>query len=83
MTACYTYEVLVAMIHPVRAKPGDLLRVRPGHRTAPIRVWRRVRGRWRAIRTGPPNYGALLVRADEQVIRQLTAVGVLALRHAA
>lgn len=80
---CFTYEVLLPMVHPVLARPGDILRVRPGHPVAPLRVWRYRGGRWCAVRTGPPNYGALLVREDDSVIRQLTAAGVLALRHAA
>lgn len=77
MYTCLTYEVLVSMVHPVRASVGDILRVRPGHDVAPIRVWRYVAGRWVAIADGPPNYGAILLREDEAIIRELTAVGVL------
>jgi hypothetical protein len=47
-------------IHPVPARTGDVLVVRPGTEV-PIAVVRLVRGRWTVVHVGPPNYGALLI----------------------
>lgn len=81
--SAYTYEVLLPMIHPVAALPGDVLRVRPGHDVAPLTVWRCVGGQWVPVRDGPPNYGALIVREEDDVIRALIFSGALRVRHAA
>jgi hypothetical protein len=52
----YVFDVVTAIIHPVTAKPGEVLVVRPG--TAhPVLVVRR--GTTEVLREGPPNYGAL------------------------
>lgn len=64
----YVYDVHCHMLHPVRARPGDMLVVRPGHPTRPIVVSRLVRGHMRPVEVGPPNYGYLLVLEDEGVI---------------
>lgn len=63
----YLYDVLVDMLHPVRARPGDVLVVRPGHER-PICVVRRIGERWRLVRIGPPNFGALILSEDNGVI---------------
>lgn len=71
--AAYLYEVINPILHPVAARAGDVLAVRPGHATRPLLVFRFVDGRWMAVTAGPPNYGALLVREDEGFIRQIFA----------
>lgn len=65
----YVYDVHCHMLHPVRARPGDMLVVRPGHPTRPIVVSRMIDGCMRPVAGGPPNYGALLVLEDDGVIR--------------
>jgi hypothetical protein len=64
----YLYDVHCHMLHPVRARKGDILVVRPGHATRPIVVSSLVDGVMRPVRIGPPNYGALLLLEDEGVI---------------
>ncbi len=64
----YNYRVILPCAHPVRANPGDIIRVRPGHPTAPVAVWRRQRGEWTRIRVGPPNYGGLIIQEYNGVI---------------
>lgn len=56
----YVYDVHVEMLHPVRAKPGNLLIVRPGHPERPVVVMEGAKTAWHPIRIGPPNYGALV-----------------------
>jgi len=63
----YLYDVAVDMIHPVQAKPGDRLVVRPGH-ARPIVVVRKMKGQWAPVRIGPPNFGALILQEDDGVI---------------
>ncbi len=58
--AAYVFEVVGAFIHPVPARVGDVVVVRPGA-PVPIAVVRRVRGTWTVVHVGPPNYGALLI----------------------
>jgi hypothetical protein len=79
----YVYDVHCHMMHPVRARRGDILVVRPGHPTRPIVVSRVVDGVRRPVRVGPPNYGALLVLEDDGVISEnVGAVSLLPLaRH--
>lgn len=67
----YRYVVCSPILHPVAARTGDVLIVRPGHPTHPIVVIRRVAGAWEPVRIGPPNYGALLVQEDEGAITPL------------
>lgn len=55
----FHFDVRSPLLHPVAARTGDALVVRPGHPTAPLVVIRRVRGRWTGIAIGPANYGAL------------------------
>lgn len=66
----YVYDVHVEMLHPVRAKPGDRLIVRPGHPERPVVVVRRTGDDWEPVRVGPPNYGALIDHAESGVISQ-------------
>lgn len=77
----YRFVVCAPMLHPVAARVGDVLVVRPGHAERPLVVTRCTEGEWRAIRIGPPNYGALLVREDEGVIRQLIPGGASLATH--
>lgn len=73
MTDAYLYEVLSPILHPVPARTGDLLAVRPGHATHPVVVLRRVGGRWSPVDIGPPNYGAILLREDEGALTPVYA----------
>jgi hypothetical protein len=66
----YVYDVLLGMLHPVAAAPGDLLIVRPGHPTHAVAVVRQVGGSWQLVRLGPPNYGGILVCEYEGIISQ-------------
>jgi hypothetical protein len=74
MPVPYVYDVLVAMMHPVRARVGDRLVVRPGHPERPVVVVRRAGDEWVPVVVGPPNYGALI---------GLELDGVIAARHPA
>lgn len=56
----YRYLVLSPVVHPVAAREGDVLVVRPGHPTRPIAVVRFLFGAWQFVRSGPPNYGAIV-----------------------
>jgi hypothetical protein len=69
--SAYLYEVIDPITHPVPARTGDILAVRPGHPTRPIVVFRMVAGEWTPVTVGPPNFGALLVREDDGVIQQI------------
>lgn len=66
----FLYEVNVELLHPVRAKPGDVLGVRPGHATRPVVVLRYLNGKWSPVNEGPPNYGAILGLAEDGAITQ-------------
>lgn len=59
MAAAYLFDVVSPIMHPVPARAGDVLCIRPGT-AVPIAVVRCVRGTWTVVRIGPPNYGALL-----------------------
>lgn len=72
MTA-YLFEVISPIVHPVAAKSGDIIAVRPGHGDRPVVVFRSIRGAWTPVTIGPPNYGAFIVREDEGFIRQIFA----------
>lgn len=74
----YLYDVLVPMLHPVRARVGDRLVVRPGHER-PVVVVRRGPEGWAPIAVGPPNYGALIGMEYDGVIRERTHAPALAL----
>lgn len=67
----YVYDVQVEMLHPVRASAGDRLVVRPGHPTRPLVVVRLLGHVWRAVRVGPPNFGALIGLCDDGALTQL------------
>ncbi len=56
----FVYDVHVEMLHPVRARPGCRLVVRPGHPERPVVVVQRTADGWAPVRLGPPNYGALV-----------------------
>jgi hypothetical protein len=65
----YVFDVEVAMMHPLRARAGDVLVVRPGHPERPVVVVRRDSDGWRPVVVGPPNYGALVGLEIDGVIR--------------
>lgn len=67
----YVYDIHVEMLHPVRAKPGDRLVVRPGHAVAPIFVSRKINGAWTCVHVGPPNYGAIVGLESDGALTQL------------
>ena len=77
----YVYDVLLGMLHPVAAAPGDLIIVRPGHPTHAVAVVRPIAGVWQLIRLGPPNYGALLMREEQGIIRQRYPVSASLAEH--
>lgn len=58
--AAYLFDVVSPILHPVAAREGDVLVVRPGT-AVPLAVVRKKGAGWECIRTGPPNYGALLL----------------------
>jgi hypothetical protein len=74
----YVYDVLVPMLHPVRARVGDRLVVRPGHLERPVVVVRRDGTGWRPVVIGPANYGALIGLELDGVIRERLNVSPLA-----
>jgi hypothetical protein len=45
----YLLDVLVPLIHPVRAVPGDVIVVCPGHPTAPVCVMQHRDGTWTSV----------------------------------
>ena len=59
-SAAFLFDVVGSFIHPVPARTGDVLVVRPGT-DVPIAVVRKLKGRWTVVHVGPPNYGALLI----------------------
>jgi len=65
----YVYDVTMTMMHPVRARIGDRLVVRPGHPDRPVVVVRRDGAGWHPVVIGPPNYGALIGLELDGVIR--------------
>lgn len=68
----YLLDVVVPLIHPVRAVPGDVIAVTPGHPTHAVVVVRWSRGHWQLLRVGPPNYGALLTPLIDGVLAERT-----------
>jgi hypothetical protein len=68
----YLLDVQVPMIHPVRASPGEVIAVLPGHPTRPVAVMRRIGGTWELMRVGPPNYGALITPLLDGVLSERT-----------
>jgi hypothetical protein len=55
------FDVVRAVDLPVRAVPGDVIAVTPGHPIAPVAVLRPVHnGPWQVVRVGPPDFSALL-----------------------
>lgn len=73
----YVYDVLVPMLHPVRARVGDRLVVRPGHPDRPVVVVRREGDGWVPVVIGPPNFGALIGLELDGVIRERLHVSPL------
>lgn len=73
MISTYLYYVQLAIVHPVPAREGDIIAVRPGHATHPIVVTREVNGRCVMVAVGPPNYGAILghVECDVPALIQI------------
>jgi hypothetical protein len=67
MTATFVFDVVENIVHPVVARAGQVLVVRPGT-SEPILVVQR--GTAHVIREGPPNYGALLGLLESGVIRE-------------
>ena len=63
----YVFDVLVPILHPVLAKAGEVIVVRPGT-DHPMLVVQR--GTTRVLREGPPNYGALAGLLSDGVIVQ-------------
>lgn len=74
----YVYDVVVDLLHPVRARVGDRLVVRPGHPERPVVVVRRDGTEWHPVVIGPPNYGALIGLELDGVIRERLNVSPLA-----
>jgi hypothetical protein len=74
----YVYDVTTTMMHPVRARVGDRLVVRPGHLDRPVVVVRRDGDGWRPVVVGPPNYGALVGLEIDGVIRSRSCALALA-----
>lgn len=67
----FHFLVLCPILHPVAARNGEMLVVRPGHPDRPIVVMHLTSDGWRPVRVGPPNYGAVICREDDGVIRSL------------
>lgn len=67
----YLFDVTGSFIHPVPAREGDVLVVRPGT-AVPIAVVRVVRGQWVVVYVGPPNYGALLLPLCDGLLKPQT-----------
>jgi hypothetical protein len=68
----YLLDVHVPMIHPVRAMPGEVIAVLPGHPTHAVMVVRGEGAAWQLLRVGPPNYGALLIPLLDGVLSERT-----------
>ncbi|WP_461411758.1 hypothetical protein [Gemmatimonas sp.] len=66
----YVYDVHVEMLHPVRAKPGHRLIVRPGHPERPVVVVRRTGNDWEPVRLGPPSFDAIAVMCRDGALSQ-------------
>jgi hypothetical protein len=68
----YLLDVHLPMIHPVRAMPGDVIAVRPGHPHYPVCVVRPEGTDWALVRVAAPNYGALLIPLRDGVLSERT-----------
>lgn len=77
----YCYFVASPILHPVVARTGDVIVVRPGHATRPIVVVREIKGEWEPVYVGPPNYGAILVREDDGFLIQMTPAALALAKH--
>lgn len=63
------YVVLIAVLHPVTARVGDRIVVRPGHPCRPVVVVRRAaNNEWEPIAVGPPHLDAIVRMEAEGVI---------------
>jgi hypothetical protein len=69
MRDTFVFDVLTHLLFPVRARPADMLVVRPGHPTRPIVVSRLIDGVMRPVRLGPPDYRGLVMLERAGVIR--------------
>jgi hypothetical protein len=70
----FRFLVTSYIVHPVTARPGDVLVVRPGDPDLPIAVARPTPHGWHGVRVGPPNFGALAgLIADGVLIPQTSA----------
>lgn len=74
--AAFLFDVIAPFIHPVPARQGDVLVVRPGT-AVPIAVVRRVRGTWTVVHVGPPNFGALLIPLCDGLLMPQTPADAL------
>ena len=72
----FVYDVVVDMLHPVRARAGQVLVWRPGT-DQPILVV--MRGTTETLRDGPQNINALRVLLDEGVLTPRSDASRLAL----
>ena len=79
----YVYDVHVEMLHPVRAKPGHRLVVRPGHAERPILVMERTPDGWKPLRIGPPNFGTIVSLCDDGALSQRHPVYASLAQHPA
>lgn len=74
--AAYLFDVVGAFIHPVPARTGDVLVIRPGT-PVPIAVVRRIQKVWTVVHVGPPNYGALLIPLCDGLLTPQTPADAL------
>lgn len=75
-SAAYLFDVVGAFIHPVPARAGDVLVIRPGT-PVPIAVVRRIQKVWTVVHVGPPNYGALLIPLCDELLTPQTPADAL------
>lgn len=65
------YGVLLPIIRPVCARPGELIAARRWHSSRPIVVLRQMGDRWLPVEVGPPEFSALAeLEADGVIVRQ-------------
>lgn len=75
-SAAYVFDVIEPFIHPVPARAGDVLVVRPGT-DVPMAVVRKIRQKWTVVHVGPPNYGALLIPICDGLLTPQTPADAL------
>jgi hypothetical protein len=75
----FLFDVDVAMMHPIRARAGDVLVVRPGHATRAVVVMRDDGAAgWQPVVVASADYGALVALEGAGVIRSQCCGGALA-----